>query len=96
MLDKLPGKMYIINTIDQIPPNYKYAKTLISLAQNRKQSKIGGLAKCLELKVVAKVMVTVNVGRQDKFINGQVKEVVWFEIKNSIGKKFVSSFQILK
>ena len=86
MLDKLPGKMYIINTIDQIPANYKYAKTLISLAQNRKQSKIGGLAKCLELKVVAKVMVTVNVGRQVSSLMGKLKKWYGLKLKTALEK----------
>ena len=95
MLDKLPKKMYIINAIDQIPADCKYPETLISLAQNKKQSETGGLAKCLELKVGAKVMVTVNVDIQDRLINGQVGEVIGFEIKNSIVKKFISSFKIL-
>ena len=36
MLDKLPGKMYIINAIDQIPADCKYPETLTSLAQNKK------------------------------------------------------------
>ena len=96
MLDKLPGKMYIINAIDQIPADCKQPETLISLAQNKKQSEIGDLAKCLELKVGAKVMVTVNVDIQDRLINGQVGEVIGFEIKNSIVKKFISSFKILQ
>ena len=53
ILDKLPSKIYIINAIDQIAADYKYPETLISLAQNKKKSETGGLAKCLELKVVA-------------------------------------------
>ena len=93
ILDKLPGKTYIINAIDQIPADCKYPETLISLAQNKKQSETGGLAKCLELKVGAKVMVTVNVDIQDMLINGQVGEVVGFEIKNSIVKKIFLKFQ---
>ena len=84
MLDKLLGKMYKVNAIDQIPADCKYPETLIPLAQNKKQSETGGLAKCLELKVGAKVMVTVNVDIQDILINGQVGEVVGFKIKNSI------------
>ena len=95
MLNKLPGKIYIINATDQIHADYKYPQTLISLAQNRKYSKTGGLAKCLELKVGANVVVTVNVDIQDMLINGQVGEVVGFEIKNSIVKKFIPSFKIL-
>ena len=44
MLDKLSGKMYIINAIDQIPADCKYSETLISLAQNKKKSAISTYA----------------------------------------------------
>ena len=93
ILDKLPGKTYTINAIDQIPADCKYPATLISLAQNKKQPETGGLANRLELKVGAKVMVTVNVDIQDMLINGQIGEVAGFEIMNSIVKKFCLKFQ---
>ena len=93
MLDKLTGKTCIINAIDQIFADCKYPETLFSLAQNKKQSETGGLAKCLELKVDTKVMVTVNVDTQDMLINGQVGEVAGFEIMNSIVKKVYLKFQ---
>ena len=88
ILDKLPGKTYTINTIDQIPTDCKYPATLISLSQNKKQSEKGGLAKCLELKVGGKVMVTDNVDIQDMLINWQIGEVAGFEIMNSIGNTY--------
>ena len=78
------GKTYIINAIDQIPADCKYPETLFSLARNKKLSETGGLAKCLELKVGAKVMIAVNVDIQDMLINGQVGEVAEFEIMSSI------------
>ena len=89
----MPGKRYTINAIDQIPTDCNYPVTLISLAQNKKQSETGGLAKCLELKVGAKVMVTVNVDIQDMLINGQIGEVAGFEIMNSTVKKVCLKFQ---
>ena len=89
-LDKFPGKTYTINAIDQIPAHCKNPAALISLAQNKKQPETGGLPKCLELKVGAKVMVTVNVDMQDMLINGQIGEVAGFEIMNSIVKKSLS------
>ena len=92
ILDKLPSKTYTISAIDQIPNDCKYPATLISLAQNKKQSETGGLAKCLEIKVGAKVMVTVNADIQDMLINGQIGEVAGFEIMNSIVKKVSGSF----
>ena len=66
---------------------------LISLAQNKKQSETGGLAKFLELKVGDKVMVTVNVYMEDMLINWEVWEVLGFEIMNSIVKKVYLKFQ---
>ena len=64
----------------------------LSLAQNKKQFETGGLAKCLEIKVGAKVMVTVNVDIQDMLINGQIGEVAGFEIMSSIEEKVYSKF----
>ena len=92
ILDKLPSKTYTINAIDQIPADFKYPATLISLALDKKQPETGGLANRLELKVGAKVMVTVNVDIQDMLINGQIGEVAGFEIMNSIVKKVSGSF----
>ena len=44
---------------------------MILAAQNQKQTNTGGLAKLLNLKTGAKVMLTVNVDIQDRLINGQ-------------------------
>ena len=43
--------------------------------------------KCLELKVGAEVLVTVNIDTQDMLINGLNGEMIGFEIKNCIVKK---------
>ena len=75
ILNKLPGKTYTINAIDQILTDCKCPETLTSLAQNKKQSETGRLAECLELNVGAKVMVIVNVDIQDILINGQIVDV---------------------
>ena len=48
-LDKFPGKINIINAIDQIPADCKYIETLILLARNKKQPKTGGYAECSSL-----------------------------------------------
>ena len=37
-----------------------------------KPSDTGGLVKCLKLKLEAKVMLTVNIGIQDRLIDGQI------------------------
>ena len=54
------------------------------IANILKQSKTGGLTKCLKMKVGANVMVTTNVDMEDMLINKQIREVVGFEIKSSI------------
>ena len=93
ILEKLAGKTYIINAIDRIPADCKYPETLILLAQNKKQSETGRLAKYFKLKVRSKFMVTINVDIQDMFINGQVGEVAVFKIMNSIVRKVHLKFQ---
>ena len=79
--------------MDHILADCKYPETLISFAQNKKLSETGGLAKCLELKIGANVMVTVNFDIQDMLINGQVGEVARFEVMNSIAKNVYLKFQ---
>ena len=93
ILDKLPSKTYTINAIDQIPAGCKYPVTLTSLAQNKKPCETGGLAKCLEPKVGANVMVTVNVDMQNMPLNRQIGEMTGFEIMNSIVEKVYLKFQ---
>ena len=48
---------------------------MIEAAQNQKQTNTGGLAKSLELKIGAKVMLAVNVDTQDRLINGQTGNI---------------------
>ena len=79
--------------MDHILADCKYPETLISFAQNKKLSETGGLAKCLELKIGANVMVTVNFGIQDMLINGQVAEVARFEVMKSMAKNVYLKFQ---
>ena len=71
--------------MDHILADCKYPETLISFAQNKKLSETGGLAKCLELKIGANVMVTVNFDIQDMLIR--------FEVMNSIAKNVYLKFQ---
>ena len=66
MLMSLPGVLHKIEAIDAIPGDYKYPRSMILSAQNRTQADIGSLAKCLKLKKVVKVMITVNIDIQDR------------------------------
>ena len=76
ILMSLPGVLHKIEAIDAIPGECKYPKSIISSAQNRKQTDTGSLAKCLELKKRVKVMITVNIDIQNRLINGQVGKVL--------------------
>ena len=86
----LPGVLHKIEAIDAIPGDFKYPKSMISSAQSRKQTDTGNLAKCLELKKWAKVMVTVNIVIQDRLINGKVGKVSGFEIvENNVKRVYI-------
>ena len=80
ILDKLPGELHRVNAIDNIPAGCKYLLQSILSAQNRKQNDTGGLAKCLEFKGPASVMITVNIDIEDGLINGPAGEVSGFII----------------
>ena len=71
VLNDLPGQLYTVEANDKIPDNCKYPLPLIQAAQNQKQTNTGGLAKLPKLKIGAKVMLTVNIDKQDRLINGQ-------------------------
>ena len=60
-LDTLQGELYIVNAIDNITADFKYSPQSNLSAQNRKQTDTGDLARYLELKVGAKVIITVNI-----------------------------------
>ena len=84
ILETLPGELHRVNSIDNIPADYKYPLHSIESAQNRKQTDAADLTKCLELKVGTKVVVTVNIDIKDRLINGQVSEVFGFKIVDNI------------
>ena len=75
VLNDLPGELYIVEADDKVPDNCKYPLAMIEAAQNQKQTNTGGLAKLLELKIGAEVMLTVNVYIQDRLINGQTGNI---------------------
>ena len=93
ILDTLPGEMHRVNAIDSIPADCKYPLQSVVSVQNRKQTDTIDLAKCLALKLVAKVMVTVNIDIKDRLINGQVGEVFGFKIVNHIINQVYIKFQ---
>ena len=76
----MPGELHRVNAIDNIPAGCKYPLQSIASAQNRRQNDTGGLAKCLEFKVAAKVMITVNIDIEDGLLNGSAGEILGFRI----------------
>ena len=103
MLNQLAGLPIEIEAIDIVLSNCGFTESDIIGAENRKPSDTGGFAKCLKLKLEAKVMLTVNVDVQDRLINEQIGVVKHLEIiENNVsiiyikfddpdaGKKFIT------
>ena len=71
VLDDLLGELHKTEALNKIPDICKYPLTTIQAAQNQKQANTGGLAKLLKFKIGVKIMLTVNVDKQDRPINDQ-------------------------
>ena len=69
--------MYSITAIDSIPKNVALSK--VEKVLNQSQSETGGLAGTLELRVNARVMLTVNVDLEDRLVNRQLGTVKHFQ-----------------
>ena len=80
MLEINRNLLYSIPSIDQLPKHV--CKSVIDKALNKNQSETGGLAGKLELKVNARVMLTVNVDVNDHLINGQIGTVKQLLLNN--------------
>ena len=74
MLNSNQNSLRSISAIDDLPK--KVSKDVIEKALNRNQSETGGLAKILEIKINARVMLTVNIDIADRLINGQIGTVM--------------------
>ena len=77
MLSNVANPLFIINAIDILPKNVQ--PSVIEKVLNRNQMETGGIARILELKVNARVMLTSNIDVVDKLSNGQIGTV--FHIK---------------
>ena len=73
MLTRNESIQNCIPTIDELPKNVQ--TTVINKALNRNQSETGGLAGLLNIKVNARLMLTVNIDIADRLINGQIGTV---------------------
>ena len=73
MLNSIENQLYKIDAKDHIPKNI--SSTKIESILKRNQSETGGLASTLQIKLNARVMLTMNVDLQDRLINGQLGAV---------------------
>ena len=70
MLQSVDGNLHVVPAIDILPKNIPEQK--VNEVLNRKQSETGGLAQSLQIKLNARVMLTVNIDLQDRLVNGQL------------------------
>ena len=91
MLNSIDSELYKIWAVDNIPKNVVSSK--IDQALDRGQSETGRLAYVLELKVVAKLMVTVNTDLDDRILSGQLGTVkhILKSKKGSVTKIYIAS-----
>ena len=73
MLYSIDGNIFTIPTKDQFPKSIPSQKIIEVF--NCSQSETGGLAGVLDIKLNARVMLTVNTDLQDRLGNGQLGTV---------------------
>ena len=73
MLYSIEGNILTIPPKDQFPKSIPRQKIIEVL--NRNQSETSGLAGVLDIKLNARVMLTVNIDLQDRLVNGQLGTV---------------------
>ena len=90
MLNSTESELYKIQVVDNIPKSVASSK--IDQALNSSQSETGGVAGALELKIDARIMVTVNIDLNDMLVNGQLGTVkhILKDQKGSVTKIYVA------
>ena len=81
MLSNVNNQLFCLNAIDILPKNVPMS--VITKTLNRSQMETGGLARLLELKVDARVMLTSNIDVGDKLSNGQIGTVFHIYVDRS-------------
>ena len=81
MLSNVTNPLFVINAIDILPKNVQ--PSVINKVLNRSQMETGGLARILELKVNARVMLTSNIDVPDKLSNGQIGTVFHIKVNSN-------------
>ena len=84
MLNLLDNPLIIVDAIDQVPKGVP--ANIYNKIQSLNQSRTGGLAFQLHLKIGAKVMLTSNIDIGDKLINGQIGTIAHITEENMIVK----------
>ena len=89
MLNSIGNFLCAIPAIDVLPKNV--SRDVIEKVLNRNQSETGGLARILDIKVIARIMLTVNIDIADRLINGQIGTVkhIFYDSNSHILKMYI-------
>ena len=89
MLNSIENHLYKIDAKDHILKNI--SSTKIESILKRNESETGGLASTIQIKLNARVMLTMNIDLQDRLINGQLRTVKHIAINDqrNISKIFI-------
>ena len=90
MLSSLEESLFIINSVDVMPKNVP--ASMLNKVLNRSQMDTGGLAKILQVKINARVMLTSNIDVPDKLSNGQIGTVFYVKVDCFCIKKIYIKF----
>ena len=82
MLDRPPSQKHLIYCDDERPKQLEETDYL-EFVSNAKVGETGGLARLIELKEGARVLISKNIDIIDRLVNGQVGTVMKFKFDNS-------------
>ena len=80
MLEKLSTQCYSIRAIDKLPP---LVTNIDSLIRNKSQMQLSGLATIFNIKVGARCMITQNIDKEDRLVNGLIGKVAHVALDNN-------------